>query len=109
MYLTLANFFLKYMFKYMFKVLWIYFLLILILITGQDLIKDLKSELSGNMEELILALFMPQTYYDAWSLRHAMKVWVDFKNIRCKYKSSEIKMIVNFHLDKNYVNFFSKS
>nr|KAF6322032.1 annexin A7 [Pipistrellus kuhlii] len=40
---------------------------------GKDLIKDLKSELSGNMEELILALFMPTTYYDAWSLRNAMK------------------------------------
>lgn len=40
---------------------------------GKDLIKDLKSELSGNMEELILALFMPLTYYDAWSLRNAMK------------------------------------
>ncbi|XP_005325972.2 annexin A7 isoform X1 [Ictidomys tridecemlineatus] len=40
---------------------------------GKDLIKDLKSELSGNMEELILALFMPPTYYDAWSLRNAMQ------------------------------------
>ncbi|XP_076400846.1 annexin A7 isoform X4 [Peromyscus maniculatus bairdii] len=40
---------------------------------GKDLIKDLKSELSGNMEELILALFMPSTYYDAWSLRKAMQ------------------------------------
>lgn len=40
---------------------------------GKDLIKDLKSELSGNMEELILALFMPPTYYDAWSLRKAMQ------------------------------------
>ncbi|XP_039593377.1 annexin A7-like isoform X1 [Polypterus senegalus] len=40
---------------------------------GKDLIKDLKSELSGNMEEVILALFMPTTYYDAWSLRNAMK------------------------------------
>lgn len=46
-----------------------------VLIIEQDLIKDLKSELSGNVEELILALFMPSTYYDAWSLRHAMKVW----------------------------------
>ncbi|RXN01138.1 Annexin A7 [Acipenser ruthenus] len=40
---------------------------------GKDVIKELKSELSGNMEEVILALFMPTTYYDAWSLRHAMK------------------------------------
>ncbi|XP_075866286.1 annexin A7-like [Microcebus murinus] len=40
---------------------------------GKDLIKDLKSELSGNMEELILALFMPSPYYDAWSLRNAMQ------------------------------------
>lgn len=48
---------------------------IFVFLIGQDLIKDLKSELSGNVEELILALFMPRTYYDAWSLRHAMKVW----------------------------------
>lgn len=48
-------------------------------IIEQDLIKDLKSELSGNVEELILALFMPSTYYDAWSLRHAMKVWYSYK------------------------------
>lgn len=40
---------------------------------GKDLIKDLKSELSGNVEELVIALFMPQTYYDAYSVYHAMK------------------------------------
>ena len=45
-----------------------------VLVIKQDLIKDLKSELSGNVEELVLALFMPTTYYDAWSLRNAMKV-----------------------------------
>uniref|UniRef100_A0A8C2UY56 Annexin n=1 Tax=Chinchilla lanigera TaxID=34839 RepID=A0A8C2UY56_CHILA len=39
---------------------------------GKVLIKDLKSELNGNMEELILAFFMPPTYYDAWSLQNGM-------------------------------------
>lgn len=39
----------------------------------KDLIQDLESELSGNMEELIFALFMPSTYYDAWSLWKAVQ------------------------------------
>ncbi|KAL7990350.1 hypothetical protein Chor_013780 [Crotalus horridus] len=63
-----------------------------------DLIKDLKSELSGNMEELILALFMPRTYYDAWSLRHAMKGAGTQENvlieILCTRTNREIQEIV---------------
>uniref|UniRef100_A0A674HJH9 Annexin n=1 Tax=Taeniopygia guttata TaxID=59729 RepID=A0A674HJH9_TAEGU len=66
---------------------------------GKDLIKDLKSELSGNVEELILALFMPSTYYDAWSLHHAMKgvgtqesVLIE---ILCTRTNQEIREIVN--------------
>ncbi|XP_043839442.1 annexin A7 isoform X1 [Dromiciops gliroides] len=66
---------------------------------GKDLIKDLKSELTGNMEELILALFMPPTYYDAWSLRNAMKgvgtqerVLIE---ILCTRSNQEIRDIVN--------------
>nr|XP_033797547.1 annexin A7 [Geotrypetes seraphini] len=65
---------------------------------GKDLIKDMKSELSGNMEELIIALFMPPTYYDAWSLYHAMKgagtqekVLIE---ILCSRNNTEIKNIV---------------
>ncbi|CAH2321946.1 annexin A7 isoform X1 [Pelobates cultripes] len=65
---------------------------------GKDLIKDLKSELSGNVEELIVALFMPPTYYDAWSLYHAMKgagtqerVLIE---ILCTRTNIEIKNIV---------------
>ncbi|KAM6442158.1 annexin A7 isoform 2-T2 [Liasis olivaceus] len=65
---------------------------------GKDLIKDLKSELSGNMEELILALFMPRTYYDAWSLRHAMKGAGTQENvlieILCTRTNQEIREIV---------------
>jgi annexin A7/11 len=37
-----------------------------------DLIHDLKSELSGDLEELILAMFKPTTYYDAYSLHKAI-------------------------------------
>ncbi|XP_056386318.1 annexin A7 isoform X2 [Hyla sarda] len=65
---------------------------------GKDLIKDLKSELSGNVEELILALFMPPTYYDAWSVYNAMKgagtkegVLIE---ILCSRTNSEIRNIV---------------
>ena len=39
----------------------------------QDLIKELKSELSGNLEESILALLQPKVVYDAKCLRRAMK------------------------------------
>ncbi|XP_071808999.1 annexin A4-like [Asterias amurensis] len=40
---------------------------------GKDLIKDLKSELSSKLEECILALFMPQDYYDAHQIHKAIK------------------------------------
>lgn len=39
----------------------------------QDLIRELKSELSGNIEELILAMLEPQSLYEAKCLRRAMK------------------------------------
>ncbi|XP_064606679.1 annexin A7-like isoform X2 [Liolophura sinensis] len=39
---------------------------------GKDLIEELLSELTGNFEEAILALFQPRTYYDAWTLNKAM-------------------------------------
>jgi annexin A7/11 len=40
---------------------------------NRDLIKDLKSELSGKLEDTIIALFMEPIEYDCYSLRHAMK------------------------------------
>jgi len=43
------------------------------LMYGKDLIRELKSELSGNLEELILALMEPKELYDAKSLRRAMR------------------------------------
>lgn len=43
------------------------------LMYGKDLIKELKSELSGNFEDYIVALLDPKTLYDAKCLRYAMK------------------------------------
>ncbi|XP_067876344.1 annexin A7-like isoform X2 [Heterodontus francisci] len=71
---------------------------------GKDLIKDLKSELSGNMEEIILALFKPTTYYDAWSLRKAMegagtqdRVLIE---ILCTRSNQEIQEIVRCYKEE---------
>lgn len=40
---------------------------------GRDLIEDLKDELGGKLEKVILALMTPSDFYDARELRAAMK------------------------------------
>lgn len=40
----------------------------------QDLVKDLKSELGGKLEDLIVALMATPASYDANELRQAIKV-----------------------------------
>lgn len=49
---------------------------------GKDLISELKSELSGDFEDLILALMEPPAKYDAAQLRKAMAV--SFWSNSCK-------------------------
>lgn len=66
---------------------------------GKDIIQDLKSELSGHLEEAIMALFKPPAFYDAWSLHKAISglgtkdsVLVE---ILCTRTNAEIHEIVN--------------
>lgn len=40
----------------------------------QDLLQELKSKLSGNFGQVILALMMTPIEYDAYELRNAVKV-----------------------------------
>lgn len=41
---------------------------------GKDLFNDLRSELSGDFEDLIIALMEPSPMYDAKQLHRAMEV-----------------------------------
>lgn len=40
----------------------------------KDLITDLKSELSGDYKELVMALFVSPAEFDAWCIKEAIYV-----------------------------------
>lgn len=46
----------------------------------QDLVKDLKSELSGNFEKLVLAMLKTPAQFAAQELKDAIKVCIWFHN-----------------------------
>ncbi|MEQ2175096.1 Annexin A11, partial [Goodea atripinnis] len=45
---------------------------------GKDLIRDLKSELSKDFEDLVIAMLQTPTQFDASELREAIKVGMDW-------------------------------
>ena len=49
-------------------------LLDVMFLRAQDLIQELKSELGGRFEDVIIALMMTETEYDAYELKRAMRV-----------------------------------
>lgn len=54
------------------------------------MIKDLKSELSGNFEKVVLAMLKTPAQFDAYELKEAIKV--------CTLFNHELKWFVrNFH------------
>lgn len=60
---------------------------------GKDLIEDLKSELSGDFENFILALMETPAAYDAKELKHAMAVSIVIKYaafIQYNFRDSEL-------------------
>lgn len=65
---------------------------------GKDLLKDLKSELSGDFEDLILALLEPPALYDAKQLHKAMaglgtteSILIEIMTSRTNQQIAEIK------------------
>ena len=39
---------------------------------ARDLVKDLKSDLSGNCRDLVVAMMMPRAHYDAFTVHRAV-------------------------------------
>uniref|UniRef100_A0A8C0YZQ0 Annexin n=1 Tax=Canis lupus familiaris TaxID=9615 RepID=A0A8C0YZQ0_CANLF len=61
---------------------------------GRDLLDDLKSELTGKFEKLIVALMKPSRLYDAYELKHALKAL--FQAGELKWGTDEEKFITIF-------------
>ncbi|PIO25091.1 hypothetical protein AB205_0178560 [Aquarana catesbeiana] len=68
---------------------------------GRDLVDDLKSELTGKLEKVIVALMTPANLYDAQELRHAMKGAGTTENVLVEILASRSTPEIH-HINKVY-------
>lgn len=62
----------------------------------QDLIADLKSELSGNFEDVVIAIMAPPAQFDASQLHQAMKVSKEANGIAVLFYSLYVVVFSSF-------------
>lgn len=68
---------------------------------GRDLVDDLKSELTGKLEKVIVALMTPASLYDAYELRHALKGAGTEEHVLTEILASRTTAEIN-HIKKVY-------
>lgn len=68
---------------------------------GRDLVDDLKSELTGKLEKVIVALMIPACQYDAYELRHALKGAGTDEHVLIEILASRTPAEIN-HIKKVY-------
>ncbi|XP_069599983.1 annexin A5 isoform X1 [Ranitomeya imitator] len=68
---------------------------------GRDLVDDLKSELTGKLEKVIIALMTPSNLYDAYELRHAIKGAGTDENVLIEILASRTPVEIS-HIKKVY-------
>ena len=75
---------------------------------NRDLIKDLKSELSGKFEDATLALFMSPVDYDCWSLKKAMKGMGTNEDTLIEILATRTNNDINL-IKKRYLEMYNKT
>ncbi|XP_075056423.1 annexin A5 [Mixophyes fleayi] len=68
---------------------------------GRDLVDDLKSELTGKLEKVIVALMTPAGLYDACELKHALKGAGTSEHVLIEIIASRTTAEIN-HIKKVY-------
>ena len=75
---------------------------------NRDLIKDLKSELSGNFEDAVIALFEDPVTYDCISLKNAMKGAGTNEDTLIEILSTRTNKDINL-IKKRYIQMYGKT